>query len=471
MKLDTNRTTLLVDRIFNVGRRELAILLAFGIAVRLAAFMILRPEPVSDYLAYYTMAALLADGQTMRDQLGGAALMSGGYPLLLGVWFMAWGKSLAAAHLLNLVLYVVGTLCLYQLCTQLARSRAIGLAGVLLWTVYLESIVYATYVAKENLFAVLLLMQLLLLVYPGKTGAAPYARAVAGGAVFGYALIVGMAYVGFAPAVAYAMWRNAGNARRFGIHAATFSLAAIVVLTPWLARNERVVGERVIATNGGFNLYIGNNPAATGGFVSIIDTPIGTEFKRRIAEDGEAAASNYVGHLARQFIVEQPGIVLQLAATKLARFWMPPTHQGERPGNWVEQVVRALWALQYTAILAVLVCALWGVRRTVLGQFDLALVAIIGYWLLHGAAFVQPRFRLTIMPLVALGAALGLRRILWARSKAHRSSALPQPATPLADFAPGTALEAPVAGGMDRAATATHGPLGDAGRGPVDQPA
>lgn len=427
MRADAYRTTSLVDRVFPVGALELAALVGFGVAIRLAAFAVLQPDPVSDYLAYFTMASSLADGQTMRDQFGSAAFMSAGYPLLLSVWFMAWGKSLIAAHVLNLALYVIGSLCLYGLCAQLARSRAVGLAGVLLWTVYLESIVYATYVAKENLFVVLLLMQMLVLVHRGKSPAALLGKAATGGALFGYALIVGMAYIGFAPVVAYAMWRNASGARQFGMHTGVFVLAALVALSPWLARNERVVGEPVIATNGGFNLYIGNNPVATGGFISIADTPLGAEFKRRVGEHGEVAASNYAGQAARQFIVEQPGSVLQLALTKLARFWMPPTHQGERPSHWAEQFVRSLWALQYCAIVAVFACALWGARRAVLEQFDLALVAVAGYWLLHAVVFVQPRFRLTVMPLVVLGAALGLRRLFWVLSTVREPSAQAQP--------------------------------------------
>jgi hypothetical protein len=41
----------------------------------------------------------------------------------------------------------------------------------------------------------------------------------------------------------------------------------IALLVPWWIRNQRAFGGFVpIANNGGVNLYIGNNPLATGGY-------------------------------------------------------------------------------------------------------------------------------------------------------------------------------------------------------------
>ncbi len=47
--------------------------------------------------------------------------------------------------------------------------------------------------------------------------------------------------------------------------AVTFAVVAYLVLVPWLVRNEVVMKTLAISTNGGYTLWLGDNPHATGG--------------------------------------------------------------------------------------------------------------------------------------------------------------------------------------------------------------
>lgn len=47
-----------------------------------------------------------------------------------------------------------------------------------------------------------------------------------------------------------------------------FMLAITLILTPWIVYTDSIIGEPVITTNGGINLYAGNNPNATGRYLN-----------------------------------------------------------------------------------------------------------------------------------------------------------------------------------------------------------
>src|SRR3546814_11524341 len=70
-----------------------------------------------------------------------------------------------------------------------------------------------------------------------------------------------------------------------------FIVGATLMLAPWLYATNQIVGRPVLTTNAAFNLYLGNNPAATGKFVSIADTPLAKDWnatRLRLGEVGTA---------------------------------------------------------------------------------------------------------------------------------------------------------------------------------------
>jgi hypothetical protein len=75
-------------------------------------------------------------------------------------------------------------------------------------------------------------------------------------------------------------------------------LVMLVCIAPWTARNHRVTDEFIlISTNGGTNLWMGNNPDSTGWYQQLPDRVSGmSEFER----------NKMLGSEAKQYIIEEP---------------------------------------------------------------------------------------------------------------------------------------------------------------------
>ena len=64
------------------------------------------------------------------------------------------------------------------------------------------------------------------------------------------------------------LWRARGSFAPAFSAGLCFIVGGAVMLAPWLYATNQMVGRPVLTTNAAFNLYLGNNPAATGGNAS-----------------------------------------------------------------------------------------------------------------------------------------------------------------------------------------------------------
>lgn len=174
---------------------------------------------------------------------------------------------------------------------------------------------------------------------------------------------------------------------------------------PWVIRNMQVLGAPVLNTNGGFNLYLGNNPAATGMFVSIADTPYAQTWNKLREEQGELIASNILKEEAIKWIKEHPLTFLSLAFKKAAYFWLPPFHEGKGQPSKAETVARVIWAIQFIVLIGAAIGCLF-IARLRNRETTLLWLAIMGYTAVHMLFYVIFRYREPIMPLVCVLAAL-----------------------------------------------------------------
>ena len=235
--------------------------------------------------------------------------------------------------------------------------------------------------------------------------------AVACGVLFGLLALTGDAALCLAAPVGVALALSSATLGRKSSLSGLILASAVLVAAPWVVRNTLVLGAPVLNTNGGLNLYLGNNPAATGMFVSIAKTPRGGTWNELRRDVGEVQASETLGMEAVRWIKEHPSAFLALALRKAAYFWTPPFHEGKAQTSKIELVVRALWAIQYLVILAAAVGTLFAAgtrnRRIAILWFALA-----SYTAVHMLFYVIFRYRLAIMPFVGVLAAAALERLL-----------------------------------------------------------
>ena len=385
-----------------------AIVLA-GLLLRFAAVLAYAHTPESDEIAYLTMARTLLAGLPMADAAGNHAMYNMGYPFfVLAPLFNIFGESLFAVRMANTAL---GGISIY-LCYLVAREAGAGKVGrlcaALFWSLYLPTAIYTVYVAKENLMIPLMLV----VIWSACrfVSHATTAVTVMCGVAFGLLALTGNAALALTvPALVAMLGLSTAGYRNAGRAVLLIGVAAAVA-SPWIVRNEAVLGAPVLNTNGGFNLYLGNNPAATGMFMSIAETPRGDSWAD-LRKLGEVQASKVLQQEALAWVGQHPGIAATNAMKKLGLFWMPPLHQGRDQVSTVETVLRAAWAAQYVLLL-LLALAGWFARATTDRKALLMWLAIGAYSAVHMIFYVIYRYREPIMPLVCVLAALALDRLV-----------------------------------------------------------
>ena len=389
-------------------------IVAVGIVFRVAAIAGFNHSPQSDELAYQSMALNLISGNGIIDNMGNYAMYNVGYPLLvLSPAFIIFGEHLLVAKLANLILGVVSIFLCYLTAKEAGAGRLGRLLAAAAWAIYLPASVYGVYLAKENLMTPLMLGVIWCALRLTKDPT--WKISVICGVLFGLLALTGSAALALVCLVLLALILcKISFSHRLGL-GMLILLVAMVVTTPWLARNWRVIGAPVLNTNGGFNLYLGNNPAATGWFVSIADTPRGPTWNE-LRLSGEVQASEILKQEAVSWIKEHPSEFLLLAFKKAVYLWMPPFHEGKGQGSTAETVIRIMWLTQFLILVAVAIASLV-LLPLKNSQLAILWLAIASYTMLHMLFYIIFRYREPIMPVIVIIAGLAVEFFITARTQ------------------------------------------------------
>lgn len=386
-------------------RPILLVILLAGLALRLAA-MAVQPFDLADHDAasYVTMAATAFDAHGMRDVFGNRAFYSPGYSFALAPLIALAGAVPAVVLVANLLLGLA-TILLAEALGRRIGGETLGLVAAALAATLAPLARLGALAARENLSVPLLLAFALACVALLDTRR-PRLWSLGAGLAYGAGLLAGASVILTGAALPLALlWR--GERRALVAGAALFLAGSAALLAPWLWHTQDQLGRAVLTTNAPFNLYVGNNPNATGRFVSMLDSPLGPEWRRMRARLGELAATDELGKLARAHILAHPGETAALAAKKLALFWLPDTPDADDRHGALVTLLR--WAEAAQHLLLVALAGLTLARWPRLPRAARLIAAIIGlFWAVHAAAYVMPRYRLPAMPLVALLAAMAV---------------------------------------------------------------
>lgn len=258
-----------------------------------------------------------------------------GWPATLAVIYAVTNESFVAARLMNIVFSLVTILSTFHITRQvfstthltllsqnaesspLATSTARGTA--LLLALYPNHIAYTSLLFTELFFTALLTSGIALLFFE------KWRLDAVAGVVFALAVLT-KPQVLFVPLLVLGwQWlRLAGTSIAMTKVQTVLTRAALIYgvvllfITPWLYRNYTVFGDFVfVSTNGGFNLYLGNNPEAEGFYhtSSAIWEAIGDEDVTGPA--AELQRDRTARRLAIEWITQHPekmpGLVLRKA--------------------------------------------------------------------------------------------------------------------------------------------------------------
>lgn len=349
---------------------------------------------------HWQLARNLVDHDLLITDDGRFAARMPLYPLFLALF--AWWESYGVlAARIGQALISAATVAVAHRWARAASGRRPALAVGLLVAVDPFAVFFANLLLTETLFAFL------------AVGLSACAWRVLETRLGDRAAFIGLALLGPAAVLtrpSAAAWlpllwlvvllahRNRAGLRGVLICAAVCA----ALLLPWGLRNKVVLGSFAwLSTNGGATLYDAQGPQADGSS--------NQDFLRQRAELrdlGEVALDRTLRKLAWRQVRADPGRALRLAGVKFLRTWSPTPHVAEYRTGWTAAVGAA-----YTVV--VLLAGVAGLLRARRGALRYQLVVwlpVLYFTLLHCIFIGSVRYRVPLMPFVALAAACMERR-------------------------------------------------------------
>jgi 4-amino-4-deoxy-L-arabinose transferase-like glycosyltransferase len=417
----------------NTGLRRrdrliLVALLTVALVWRLVYFLEMEASPYAGNLTldseiYHQTAVEVTHG---RLSGGSTFFQAPLYPWVLGLVYSLFGTSQAIAKLLQILLSVASCWLIYRIADRIF-DRTVARVALGISSTYGLYLYFANELLVVTLIVFLDLLGLDLLLRAGDDD-----RKIlwgAAGVVFGFSAIARPTILPFVAVVCVwtvaSGWRS-GKRRAVLTATAVFAAGVALPITPvtlhnWLADGDLVL----IASNGGFNFYIGNNPQSDG----ITAAAPGIRADRGDAHSeqvqaarealGNAAAtpremSDYWYSEAWEYIRSTPGEALRRTAYKAFILWNAHEISNNRV---IEFVTRHSSIFRWTTIrfwvilpLALAGGVVGGGRRRLA---SLLLVFAVVYAVTVVPFFITARFRMPVVAVLIIFAAAAV--VGWCR--------------------------------------------------------
>ncbi len=401
--------------------RKLIVVSLIGLALRVVWAALVPNVPVSDSQIYFTTAKnIVENGFYGIEPDKPFAYWPMGASLIYAAGFAVFGAHLWVATLINLI---AGALSIWT--TGLLAKRwfdgRIAILASCIVAAWPSLILYATIMASEVFF--LVLVNVALLMWSEKT--TPWRSGLLAGAAVGAAIAVRpiALLLPFVYLIA-SVFGGAFSRRSLAMLAATI-VAAAAIVAPISAYNSARHGAFVlVSTNAGANLWMGNNPQSTGGYM---DLPAHVDGLTELQRD------KVLRDEARAFMAENPGKTLQLFVKKIIDTHIRETiavhwnsagitrRFGASSELLIKIVCQTAWMMIFAAALAGIAISM---RRAFINKPDLSGIAAIAwppaltlwayYAFVHAVTVSQDRYHLQAAPLIAMLAA-SAASILWDR--------------------------------------------------------
>ncbi len=377
---------------------------------------------MGDSKGYDAWAQQIAAGDWMGREVFYQAPL---YPYLLAAIFGVFGHDLLVARLVQAAIGAASCGLLGYAAARLFGHRVGVIAGVML-AVYPPAIFFDGLIQKSVLDVFFLCLALALCAHI-MTGGASMRQWIAVGVVMGALSLTRENALLLAAVIACWAYRASGVRA-----VAVFAIGVMVMVAPVALRNYGVSGEWHLTTSQfGSNLYIGNNPKSDGSYMSLREGRGSPEFERvdatQLAEKATARSltpaevSRYWTTQTLRYVQTQPGDWLRLLLRKMrllvSRTEIIDTESQESHAEY-SLVLRFLSPVWHFGVL--LPIAVFGMfiampdRRRLWPLYAMTAVYAVSVVLF----FVVARYRLPLVPLLMLFAAVTVERL--ASLVAHR---------------------------------------------------
>jgi 4-amino-4-deoxy-L-arabinose transferase-like glycosyltransferase len=345
---------------------------------------------------------------------GPSAFLMPFYSYLLALFIKLFPLPLAYlfARIFNGLVNILTLLMIYVLARDMFGKRA-GLWSAAIFAFYIPFIAWTYEIWDTSLFCLFLLVILYqALNFPQKG----MRDTIVLGLVFGMGILVNSVILLLLPFILFYLFfkcrkLDPGIIRRLEV----IFLAAFIVVMPWMVRNELVFKAFVpLRTGFWFNLYLGNNPDATGTVFLKQGGTVAKDFEygitlhfrpmiRYLSVMNEYQQDRFFKEKFMSFVTAEPLEFGRLVLQKIYYFW------------WFNpfEKVEPLWTVEYALVLFFAFIGLYqGIRQKKrIMLFVFVFVCFTAVYALTGP-FFNWKYRLPIETCLIILAGYGLDRIL-----------------------------------------------------------
>jgi 4-amino-4-deoxy-L-arabinose transferase-like glycosyltransferase len=381
--------------------RRVAVIFFAALAVRLAywAVYLRHYVPISDAKHYEGIARYLAAGQGFSHlypsgTLHPTAFRPPLYPLLLGAVYAVFGAHLALAQLLNALIGSANVVIGSTLASRVGGRRA-GLVAAIALAVFPPLVANDLVPLSEPLSLMLFLVTASFLA----SRRYELAALASGLLVLGRSSAQGVVALVAVWLVFSVGWRIA----------AKYAVIAVLVVTPWLVRNEIQMHTLGLVTSDGFNVAAIYSPEARQSYpkLQFVDPAYDQRFAAHWSlKVDEARWDHFLLQRGINGIQQDPGRIPGLLRSHLAQVFEfhPKLNVAAERSDGRNLPLRnhTMWLFYGVTVLGLM--GLWRHRRSRDVQF---LAGLAGYFVLMAALFVPaPRLRAPLDIVCCIGVGL-----------------------------------------------------------------
>jgi len=208
------------------------------------------------------------------------------------------------------------------------------------------------------------------------------------GVFAGAAILIRPIGVFIVPLSLFLLWREKAHRQVLRLGALLSIVGVMLVVSPWIIRNTRIMGFMGISTNQGVNFYTGNNENANGGWQPIEETLPGN--LSEIERDREWSRRGLL------WIKENPARWLSLLPHKMLWLWLPEIggivwRNTSSPGStWTIAFISSVIWWVFSILAAMCVIRHWDFERDPV--FALSVITISGISVFSLVFFGSGRF-------------------------------------------------------------------------------
>lgn len=279
-----------------------------GVILSVIWIIFVNTQPYSDFAYYNDVAKQVASGGQW-----GNTYTSVGYSIILGMIYKIFGSSLWTAKIFNIVLTALSYFIFYKLLMKLKIKESLRKFMYILFVLFPSNIFYNSVLGTEIIFTTILLS--ISLIYYSDLRF----KYILIGILVAVDSMIKSFFLAFFLAVFLVEIFTKAKFLSAVKHSAIILIVSLIVISPWVYRNTKLIGEfTFIANNGGIVLYINNNSQNDYGrwmpAENVENSIVNTEEYKRA---NFTQKNKMLSSAAKKWIISHPGKFLELGFKRL----------------------------------------------------------------------------------------------------------------------------------------------------------